>query len=363
MADVCEGFRIEIAIQLSLTTAKTETQLSLKMIMAGKYFLRLTAVCSKKSRAKTSKSRLTKYGSQRELIESKDVDGNLYTYKYSSDGRHNLVEIGYSDKTTLSITYYGIDKRENVKSIKDRDNTVTNYDYKFDGDNHLTVTVKISSEEGKLLSTNVYEYFKEFKENGEKFTKRLITVFDGDKTDTDYDKKCVLPKEITRGSEKTTFKFDDLCHVVEKVTPTEITRLQYDPKVSKVSRVAHYSLADQKEIDWSVFGYDSRGNLDTAKNSQGKGVKLAYDDYGRISAMVDEKKEEIDFKYNSESKPIEIRDPKLGSITVDYYNSGDIKNVESKAGHEIAVKVTAEFETLLQIVSPAGVTLSFGNSG
>ena len=39
-----------------------------------------------------------------QLTRSQDVDGNVYTYKY--DKRHNMIEIGYQDKTTLAMTYY-----------------------------------------------------------------------------------------------------------------------------------------------------------------------------------------------------------------------------------------------------------------
>jgi YD repeat-containing protein len=88
-------------------------------------------------------------------------------------------------------------------------------------------------------------------------------------------------------------------------------------------------------------------------------VRLFYDQNGRIRSMVDQSHRRIDFKYNENSKPVEISDPSLGTITVSYYNSGEIKKVESTAGRKIALQVTSAFQNLLDIIRPAGVTLSF----
>ena len=49
---------------------------------------------------------------------------------------------------------------------------------------------------------------------------------------------------------------------------------------------------------------------------------------------------------------------KVGKIHVAYDNYGEIKKVESKAGHKMALQVTQAFQSLLSIVKPAGVNLS-----
>ena len=97
----------------------------------------------------------------------------------------------------------------------------------------------------------------------------------------------------------------------------------------------------------------------TASNSDNKKVRLIYDGNGRISTLIDQNKRQIRFKYNENSKPIEISDPALGSITVTYTNSGEIKKVDSTAGRKIALQVTSAFQNLLDIIRPAGVNLSF----
>jgi hypothetical protein len=67
----------------------------------------------------------------------------------------------------------------------------------------------------------------------------------------------------------------------------------------------------------------------------------------------------LDFKYNENSKPIEITDPKLGAIRVSYKNSGEIDKIDSSSGQKVAIQVTSAFQNLLEIIRPAGVNLSF----
>jgi len=67
-----------------------------------------------------------------DLSASKDSEGNSYHYKYSANGRHNLVEVQYSDKSTLQVGYYEMNVCENVKWIKDRDGSLTDYGYTGD---------------------------------------------------------------------------------------------------------------------------------------------------------------------------------------------------------------------------------------
>jgi YD repeat-containing protein len=302
-----------------------------------------------------------KYNDLGELVWSQDVDGNTYSYKYSSDKRHNMVEVGYSDKTTLAITYWGRDKHESVKSVKERDGAMSEYNYEQDSADrgHTSVSVDLKAADGKLISKSKYEYFVKTKADGEEWTQKMVTTIDGDRTETVYNECCGLPISIKRKGQETQFDYDAKGHVTKKVTPFEVTELAYDQNVGKVKKVVRYSKTNKKDSSWSTFEYDGKGNLLTAKNSDNKGVRLIYDNNGRIHSMIDQNKRRIDFKYNENSKPIEITDPALGTIKVSYTNSGEIKKVESSAGRKIAVEVTSAFQNLLEIIKPAGVTLSF----
>src|SRR6185437_11486401 len=144
------------------------------------------------------------------------------------------------------------------------------------------------------------------------------------RTETTYNECCGLPLLIKKGSDETSFEYDIKGHVTKKITPTDVTELSYDPHVNKVTRVVRYSKTNKKDVTWSLFQYDHKGNLLFAKNSEGKGVRLFYDLNGRIQSMVDQSRRRIDFRYNENSKPIQITDPSLGTINVSYTNSGEI---------------------------------------
>ena len=108
--------------------------------------------------------------------------------------------------------------------------------------------------------------------------------------------------------------------------------------------------------------------MNKAVNSDGMSVLLVHDIKGRIKRMVarsvasDRKKSKrertLDFQYNSLNKPTEIRMKNVGKINVAYNNNGGIKRVESKAGPKMALQVTQAFQSLRDIVRPAGVSLS-----
>ena len=100
-----------------------------------------------------------------------------------------------------------------------------------------------------------------------------------------------------------------------------------------------------------------------AISSKGKAVLLIYNSKGKIKKMVDRNqktktKRVLAFTYNSIGKPVEIAMEKVGKIQVAYDNHGEIKKVESKAGHKMALQVTQAFQNLLVIVKPAGVNLN-----
>lgn len=313
-----------------------------------------------KIQGENNKTSTYSYNSFDELASSKDVDGNSYQYKYSPDRRHNMTEIAYGDKTSLQIAYWGRDKNENVKMVKDRDGAQTEYDYWSNPSDkgNTSVTVKVKGDNGKIVSSSKYEYFLKRKADGEEFTQRMVTDLDGDRTDTVYNESG-LPLSIKKGSDLTTFAYDVKGRVLKKVTPVEITELSYDKGSGKVARVSRMSKSDKRSLGWSQFTYDSKGNLASAQNSQGKKVRLVYDMNGRVKTMVDQSNRALEFKYNENSKPIEIRDPKVGAITVSYANSGQVKNIDSTGGRNVASQVKQSFQNLLEILKPAGVTLSF----
>ncbi|MDR3607408.1 MAG: DUF6531 domain-containing protein [Oligoflexia bacterium] len=300
------------------------------------------------------------------LVRSKDTSGNVYAFKYDTSKMNiypvpNMTEVGYADGTNVKISYYGSDKDESVRSYKERDGTVSEYTYTKNPSDpgNITVAMAVKAADGKKISSSKYEYFLRHKADGEEWQYKLVATIDNDRTETTYNECCGLPLLINHNGEETSFQYDTKGHVVKKSTPNEVTELSYDPSAGKVSKVVRYSKNDPKRVIWSTFKYDAKGNLTQANNSDRKVVRLFYNRNGLINSMVDQDRRQIAFKYDENGHPIEITDPALGTITVLYNNSGEIKKVESTAGRKIAVQVTSAFQNLLDIIRPAGVTLSF----
>lgn len=291
--------------------------------------------------------------SKNDLAETKDVGDNLY--KYSYDAQHNMTQIAYSDKTSLKLSY---DKNNLVTSVTDRGGETTKYEYGANSKNpnfHYWTTVTASGYDGKPIK-NKYEYEIKSKPDGSQYTYRLAKEINGVKEETIYSECCGQPLKIQKGNEVTNFEYNSKGLMTKKnSTNGEYANVEYDEKTNKISKVVNNG-------GWIQFSYDGSGNLTKAQNSQGKQVYLHYDRNNRITTMVDSDsktndKKKMTFEYNAGGKPVEIAIENVGKINVEYDNYGEVKKVESKAGHKMALQVYQFFQNLSSIVRPAGVNL------
>ena len=289
------------------------------------------------------------------LVFSKDVGGNTYEYGY--DKSHNLTEIRYGDKSKTTVKYEP--KTLFVQEILDRNGESTKYQYGNDPkapEDHYWTTVVKNGFDGKPAS-NRYEYEIKTRPDGSRYTYRIVTDINGIKTETIYSECCSLPLKIARGKQVTNFEYNDRGLLVKKSsTKGDFVQIDYDDAINKIKKVTN----NEGVTD---FTYDKQGNLVTARNDKGKQVLLVYDTKGKITKMVDhdkksDQKRTLSFKYNALGKPVEIEMEKVGKINVAYDNYGEIKKVESDAGHKMALQVTQAFQNLLSIVKPAGVNLN-----
>lgn len=290
-----------------------------------------------------------------DLSESKDVAGNVFKYDFDAD--HNLAAVNYSDKSKMQVVY--TPKTQFVKKIVSRNGDVTGYKYDSNPKNpdfHYWTEVTKKGPSGKSV-TNRYEYEIKTRPDGSQYTYRILTVINNSKTETIYSECCSLPLKITRGKHVTTFDYNKRGLLTKKSsTRGELIQLSYHKTLNKITKV-------QNKKGWTQFKYDKKGNLAKATNNKGMSVLLVYDRKGRIERMIDHnrktnKKRKLSFKYNALGKPVEIEMKSVGKINVAYDNYGEIKKVESKAGHKMALQVTQAFQSLLSIVKPAGVNLN-----
>lgn len=288
----------------------------------------------------------------KKLIETTDMVGNVYKHAY--DDRYNMTSITYSDGSMFKIEYEP--RTYFVSKIIERDGEETQYEYEKyyneDGsinDNHYATEVTKEGYYGKR--TNRYEYIIGLKDSGEQYQKMIKTTVNGITTETHYDELCNKPLEITRGKNKTTFKYNNRCLLTEKLsTRGDSTYIKYHSRFDKI-----ISLNNNNRI--TDFEYDYKGNLIKAKKNNGKWVELVYDEKGNITKMLQEDKTLI-FTYNSYGKPIVIEMEGIGKINVTYDKYGEMESVKSDDGHKIALQVTQAFQNLLSIVKPAGVNLN-----
>lgn len=293
--------------------------------------------------------------SDRDLIESKDVSGNLFAYGY--DANHNLTAIKYEDGKEMKITYDP--KMFLVTKVQEKDGTATEYKYGANPQNpdlhYWTEVIKTDSENKKL--SNRYEYEIKTRPDGSNYTYRVVTDIGSEHTETVYSECCGLPLKIVQGKDVTSFEYNEKGLLTKKSSSKgEFVQLEYHPKFNKVTKVVNGD-------GWTQFKYDDQGNLARAENNKGQAVVLLYDRKGRIQKMVDfdkstNKKRALEFKYNTMDKPVEIAMESVGKINVAYDDYGEIKKVESAAGHQMALQVTQAFQSLLTIVKPAGVNLN-----
>lgn len=297
-----------------------------------------------------------------DLVYSKDIQGNEYGFSY--DKSHNLTSVIYNpnrskDEPLDAMKMVYEDKTGFVTSVIDRNNESTSYKYgansKNPDDHYWTEVTKVGFN-GKPV-TNKYEYEIKTKPDGAKYTYRILTNISGIKTETIYSECCGLPLKIARGKHVTNFEYNEDGLLTKKAsTKGDFVKIEYKKDINKIAKVTNSD-------GWTSFDYDKKGNLVKAINSKGKAVLLIYDNKGKISKMVDRNKSTkktrtLAFQYNSIGKPVIIAMDNVGKINVQYDNYGDIKRVDSEAGHKMALQVTQAFQNLLAIVKPAGVNLN-----
>lgn len=304
--------------------------------------------------------------SKKNLISSSDING--FKYNYSYDRYHNLVSITdkrVKDKKLATMKIEYAPKSFFAVKVTDRLGDVTRYVYKSNPKNpdlHYWTTVIKKGVSGSDFA-NYYEYEHKKRKDGSQWLARTKFV-----TGADYKNKKIkggiiqetvnnsheLPVKITQGKRVTNFEYKNGLLVYKKSSDGSFNRLSYDPKHKKVSKI-------QSAEGTISYVYNTKGELEKALDTKGRSVILFYDFEGRVSKMIEQKKKvkkTLAFRYNSQGKPIEITLNNKGKLLVKYDNYGQIKEIDPKGSREIASEISGSFESLIEMVRPAGVNLS-----
>lgn len=302
------------------------------------------------------------------LVES--IDGNKVTHKYSYENKklvHLITRVDYlsegdaNNKVFREIHY---DDAGLVTYHREKDGTEFNFTYgkrPSDPDNNFwTKMVK----HAKGQTEEFYdEYFIKSRSDGSKYLYKQESKSPTATTITLFTPCCGKPLQITKNGEVTTFKYYDNGLLAERVGPKDEVKYEYEPAFKKVTRAVMNGVE-------SRYDYDARGNLVKATNTKNQTISLKYDRFGRISDMIEPSGRLISFKYGDMGKPVVINEKGVGTLKIDYDREGRIVKAETAAitkgnrrpseaeSQDVVRRIMQGFQSLLDILKPAGVNLS-----
>ena len=222
------------------------------------------------------------------------------------------------------------------------------------------VTKEVGKKPNQVTTVDKYEYEFGERDNGTSYTAKIVTVLDGGRTETAYNACWGKPLSIAQDGKITQFDYYANGLLKSKVSPSgEKVELSYENTFNKVSKVMQSNPSLKQSADTTEFKNDANCNLSYAVNKTKKiSVQQHYDTNDWIKQLQDQGGRKIAFDYNELGKPTKISLEGTGSIVVSYNAGGEITNVKTGAGRPIAVDVTAAFQSLLDIIRPAGVSLN-----
>jgi YD repeat-containing protein len=331
------------------------------------------------------------YNSFGDLTKAIGADGIPFSYSY--DDEHNMTKIGYTDGTTKELGYNKL--KDWVTKFQDRDKSVTTYNYfsdTLDPENKFGTVVSRQMAGSKEKDSNRFWYEFKKRPDGSKYNSRSVTWIRGTTTETIFTECCGTPQAISQwsasepslsdsrqswtlasGKKQTTlFEYHADGLLKKKTLPDgSFTQLAYDQKFKKVSSVTQ----NDRTIEYK---YDPRGNLASAYDKyDNRKLDLTYDVSGRLTKVREayfvgsnSQWRDVFFRYDGQGNPIEIKEKSQagseGIIRLSYSNSGEVTSVTNGKGRAIssesevisARQVAATFQNLLDIIRPAGVTLT-----
>ncbi|MDH4466546.1 MAG: DUF6531 domain-containing protein [Bacteriovoracaceae bacterium] len=331
-----------------------------------------------------------KYDARRSLIETLDIEKNGYRYTYDKIfNLTNITDLKIKDKSKADLKIEYMPKNYNVGKVVARNGEVTNYFYQQElGKNKSNLYRTFVIRDGKAEK---YEYEYGIRQDGSLYPKRTLTMlggkFDvktlaytgGDTEEYLYSERHSQPIESHIGNRVTKMDYteDGFLKTKEEIVAGKVidkVSLTYDPKMKKLVGI------DGKKVK-ATYSYNSKGELEVGKTSDGRAIKLNYDFKGRISSMISVLERRgvasaapnsprtnisLNFEYNEEGKPTKIELKGLGHLVIGYANSkvSSVKTIvdptakkDNKNELDVSFTINNAFENLMEVVRPAGVSI------
>lgn len=296
-----------------------------------------------------------------------DSNGQIFQYKYENKKYpHLLTQIVYvSESKSSPVTRdFRYDDNGLVIYHKEKEGLEITYSYgrnASDPENNFTTKVTLKDKTGTLEEMD--EFFIKSRTDGSKYLYKQETKGSQGNVVTIFTPCCGKPQQVTKNGDTTNYKYNNDGLLTEKTNTQESLKIEYDSRWRKISTVVQNGLT-------SKFEYDNRGNLVRASNSNRQMVSLKYDRLGKITEMTDGNSNSISFRYGSQGKPTMISQRGVGTVTIDYDREGRILKTMTKGpessnrrptqnnSSEISKKVMKNFQNLLNIIRPAGISLN-----
>ncbi len=291
-----------------------------------------------------------KYNRLTDLSYAKNSLGEVYEYEY--DQLHNMTKIIFPDKTAKHFKYN--QDKDWITELKDRDGCIEKYNYvlsKDDPKNHYSSFVEKICD-NKIVNKSQYSFWFKNRSNGSGvYLSKLTMDVNGTKSEIEYHTIFEKPVVIKKGNETVTYAYNPNGLLKSKKVNNSLITYTYNAQ-NKVSAVS-----EGKKV--TKFTYDKSGNLTYASNSSGQTVQLDYDGRGRIVKIMDQAKRLIYIAYDERfGKPKTIERPGIGKIFVTYNNNGEVLKAKTQNDDPtVAVQVASAFNNLLDIITPAGVSV------
>lgn len=298
-----------------------------------------------------------RYSDADDLIYNRDADGNVYEYRYSPDSRHLMTQILYDDASSLEIEYYPSSLSDNIRAIKDRDNTRSAYLYSYDphDPHHIRVSSEKRAQDGETISLCDYEYFRKTTPEGVAWLARFKADIDGLQSDTTYNRDG-LPLRILSNGEEKSYRYDAQGRTIRYQTTEGWWEYEYEPVFGKVALVTQGAIASPAKKIWNRFDYDSKGQLSHAEDSAGQKLTLEYNETGGISALQDEQGL-VEIGYNGAGKITRLTMLKpqgaRSSVNFEYEENGELKPLAADANREVTAEYTRLMRRLTELSGPA----------
>lgn len=298
------------------------------------------------------------------------TDSNRQSYSYQYDNKkfpHLLTRIDYQTESAAGKKIYRELKYDDSGLVvfhREKDGAETTYQYgrnSQDPENNFWTRVVRKDKNGTEDETD--SFVIKARADGSKYLYKQSAKRGSTEITTIYTSCCGKPAQVTENGQVTNYKYNEFGQLLERISPKEYVKLEYDPRWKKVVKVNQNGFV-------SNYDYDGRGNLVKAVNTKNEKVTLKYDRSGRITEMTDPDGKSITFKYGVQSKPTVISERGTGTIRIAYDTDGRITKTETllerrqnrkpsdAESAEVIRRVMKSFQGLLNIIRPAGVSLA-----